>query len=351
MDASPDTKEVLINKGSEGSKELNLAISELMTPRVNVLCGFIKLNKSIETHNYYAMLLHSLMLGMILSGTELLQQNLLTDENYYAFDTATAAQVNSYITLEDLLTKFMVTPIYGALIDKLGRRKMALSGYIIVSISYVLFPLYHYSPSLFSSIAWYFLVRFLFANGAAIVPILPMIADYIEDSHKGRAIGINILFLSSGFLLSTMIIGFLGDNDIYDSYLVLTIIILVGGITAASFLKPGNTYYQTGHISPHGSPNKAPQAKQSVKSMIVNASKAKPWIIAGYLFAFLNGGGLAICGQIINLYVQDFNPPNPKQLGNSIVKLSNLATVLTSLCLGPGLDFINPLWVDRKSVV
>ena len=170
---------------------------------------------------------------------------------------------------------------------------MIVFGLTMLLISYVLFPIYHYSPSLFSSVAWYFLVRLLYANSLAILPIMPFIADYIDDSSKGRAIGINVLFLSSGFLISTQLFRSFQKSDIYEIYLLFTVIILVVGMIYIPLIKSGTQYYQISQTELRRS-SVVQKKKQSPKVLIGKATKARPWIMAAYVFGFLNGAGLAI---------------------------------------------------------
>ena len=91
------------------------------------------------------------------------------------------------------------------------------------------------------------------------------------------------------------------------------------------FLKPGNTYYRSNHNTQEETSNKPEQFQKMKKqnradmrkrSLIKDDIKQKPWILAGYVFAFMNGTGLAITSQLLNLYVQSFNLPNGRSLGS-----------------------------------
>jgi len=319
--------------------------SEIAKPRVKVFWGFIKLKRGIEMKNYIAILFHVFVLGYVLGGTELLQQNILSDPNYYNYGPKDAMQMNSYISLWDLILKVLITPFYGALIDKIGRQKIIFYAYALITLSYLLFPIRHYT-SAFDSIFWFFAFRALYSNGSAMLAVCPFIADYVFDHSKGRAMGINVPFLSIGLLTSTVVIGMLRSYDIFYSYMFSAGVTFFLGFGYGFFLKSGNSYFkQRKQVSAGGENARNIQRTSNPKRLIRNAIKSKPWVLISYIFAFVQGVGLAISAQILNLYVQSFDSEDPIKAGNTMVKISNIAAVLTSLILGISLDFISPLYV------
>ena len=329
---------------------LNDARSSVAQRPERVLFHFITLNLNIKKRNYFASTVHAFVLGFFLSGVELLQQNILVSPDYYNYDSEQAVQYNSLITLEDLLVKILATPFYGLMVDKLGRKKSAQIGYLLITIALVLFPISHYWPSL-QSLGWYFGVRFIYSNGSAIIPIIPLVADYVNDHSLGKAIGINVLSITLGFLVSTSIVRALNSYNMFYTCLTFAGIIFFLGNGYALFLKSGNSYYRSAKpvqavANTDNNPNGMRHSSEMQKRILIKHEfRTKPWILGGYVFAFLNGTGLAITSQLLNLYVQSYNKPNGRALGSMVVFIANIASTITSLIIGPLLDKIKPLYI------
>jgi hypothetical protein len=330
-----------------------LTMSKLQPPK-RVLCGLIRLNKGVKLRNYLASLTHALLLGFFLSGVELLQQNILVSSDYYNYGPADAIKYNALITLEDLLVKLTVTSAYGIMVDKLGRQKSTIIGYWLIGGSLLLFPLRFYSP-FFDNIGWYFGARFLYSNGSAIIPIIPLIADYVDDQSLGRAIGFNVLLMTVGFTTSTLIIKYMQIYNLFYTCLVFAVFIFVVGNAYALFLRPGNTYYKKSVVNVNlensqANVSKAPSnmlnsSRMGKRWLIKNDCQTKPWIVVGYIFAFLNGIGLATTSQLLNLFVESFGDPDARGRGATVVFQANVASFFTSLLFGPMLDCIKPLYI------
>ena len=312
-------------------------------------CGFIALNMTITRTNYYASLFHAFLLGFFINGVELIQQNILSDPNFYNYEAGQAIQLNSLITLEDLVIKILLTPLYGLYVDRVGRQRMVYIGYSLIVTSLMLFPVYHYG-AFFNSVGWYFGIRIIYSNGSAILPILPLIADYVDNSTKGRAIGLNCLFMAIGTSLSTVVVVQLAAYNLFYTYVTFAGVIAIIGFSYACLLKSGNSYFKTPRASNEvetGQHLFGSHVDATVRNkrldMVKKDCKAKPWIIASYIFAFINGTALATSSQILNLYVRSF--PDDSKLGPTIVLRSNIASTVTSLLLGPSLDVVKPIFI------
>ena len=336
-------------KTEHNQESVNDESSSIPQRPEKVLFHFITLNPNIKKRNYYASTIHAFVLGFFLSGVELLQQNILVSPDYYNYDSEQAVQYNSLITLEDLLVKILTTPFYGLMVDKLGRKKSAQIGYLLITTALLLFPISYYWSSL-HSLGWYFGVRFIYSNGSAIIPIIPLIADYVNDHSLGKAIGINVLSITLGFLVSTSIVRALNSYNMFYTCMTFAGIIFFLGNGYALFLKSGNSYYRSPKpvedVANSNNENRMRHSSEMHKrTLIKHEFRTKPWILGGYVFAFLNGTGLAITSQLLNLYVQSYGKPNGRALGSMIVFIANIASTITSLILGPLLDVIKPLYI------
>ena len=348
-----------MNKKERDDIRARLSDKRSLQPKNTSLCGLIALNPKITSANYIASLVHTLVLGFLVNGVELIQQNLLVHPNYYNYDSEKAIRYNSLITSEDLVLKIIATPFFGVMVDRYGRQKMLFIAYFFIIVSLALFPVMYYSPY-FSSLGWYFGVRFIYSMGSAIVPILPFVADFVDKSTTGRAIGLSCLFISLGFTVSTYTVTLLSKYDPFYTYMVYAGFILVVGTIYSLFLKSGNSYYktprssfdvETGHhlIGAHINPS----TKNRRISMVKKDCKTKPWIVVSYIFAFLNGVGLATMSQLLNLYVQSFDKHNGggAAAGSKVVFQANIASLVTSTILGPSLDLVKPIYIGFLAIV
>jgi len=294
-------------------------------------------------------------MGFFANGVELVQQNVLVHEKYYNLEGSDAIQVNSFITLMDLVLKILVTPFFGALVDRAGRKKMVYLGYSLIILSLLLFPIRHYS-SYFHNIAWFFGVRAIYSNGSAIIPILPFVADFVDNKTKGKAIGFSVLAISIGYTGSTVVVSLMTKHDPFILYMIFAGVIAVFGFGYACFLKSGNSYYKTPRSSfdvETGHHLADAVARNRRISMVKKDFKNKPWIVASYIFAFLNGAATAVTSQLLNLYVQSFtnDPETLRALGARIVLKANIAGTLASFVLGPTLDLVKPQYIGSLALI
>ena len=326
----------------------------------------IKLKPGISIANYLAIILHNVVLGFFLNGIEFLQQNILSDPNYYNLAAEDALETNANITLFDLVVRLIITGFYGLLIDKLGRRKMVIAGYIVTTIGVVLFPIDGYDSYFDNVFPWYYLIRFIYSNGAAIVTLMPFIADYIEDESKGKATGINTVALTIGFLLATsgvkLFYNDIGMNLKYV-YLITAGCIFFFGMFYAYFLKGGNEYYR---VTPVPVPkrsdasnfnNNIPESQSAEQPKVINfkymirAINERPWIKASFIFALLNGANMGIVSQILSLFVRSLsNDPN-SDAGSEVSQFANIGGIIITVVLGVMLDYVAPLYISATMLV
>ncbi len=92
----------------------------------------------------------------------------------------------------------LLSSLIGAASDKLGRRVLYASGFLILGLSYLLFPFVSYGPSLF-------LMVFVLACGATLISAMlgTVIADYPTERARGRLVG--ICFFLNGLGVASLV--------------------------------------------------------------------------------------------------------------------------------------------------
>jgi len=325
-------------------------------------CGAIQLKSGITTGNYYAMVFHNVCVGFLLNGIELLQQIILSDPKYYNLDPESAIETNANITLFDLIVRLLFAILYGTLIDKLGRKKMIFIGYALTATGIVMFPIHGYFENLHKLFPWYYIARFIYANGTSIILLMPFIADYIEDKSKGKATGINAVALAAGFLAGTTTIKSLYNGNIDLKYVCLIIggAILLCGMSYSSLLKGGADYYRNTNAESNNnsesligvgdgesvlqSSTQAEPPKANLKQL-KNAINERPWIKASFIFALLNGANLGIVSQILNLFVRSLSSSVSEDTGSKFVQIANIAGLVATIIFGFLLDYVSPFYI------
>lgn len=81
--------------------------------------------------------------------------------------------------------------------------------------------------------------RCMYAHGAICIAIMPLLADYVEDSTKGRAASLTVIMASGGAMFAAELAGLItGDNiSLKTSYISLAGIYFMFSILYALLLK------------------------------------------------------------------------------------------------------------------
>lgn len=92
----------------------------------------------------------------------------------------------------------VLSSLIGAASDRVGRRVLYAAGFLILAMSYFLFPFVSYGPSLF-------LMVFMLACGAALISAMlgTVIADYPRETSRGKLVG--ICFFLNGLGVASLV--------------------------------------------------------------------------------------------------------------------------------------------------
>jgi MFS family permease len=294
---------------------------------LRVLFNSVQLRENITTQNYYSMVFNTFLYGFVLSGTELLQVSLLTDPLNYGYDPITAAGINAALTITDLVTKVLVTPVYGRYMDKYGRQKMLRISYGLCAFAYLLFPCHAYGlPGVFP---WYFLARIVYSNGSGMTGVAPLAGDYIDESTLGRGLAINAFANSVGMFVSTFYIRIMVQQlDLVYLYLIGSVFIAGAATWITWGLKPGTEYFKKKEAAPLAPGTPAP--KINIGAILKATIKSRPWILIAWACSFMAGCTLSIMTGMVNLFVKSFYLSDEKT-GEAIAVEDQLIAQISSV--------------------
>ena len=183
-------------------------------------------------------LFHTLIAFFNLTVGSTLQPLILLDVNTYNVNPKLIGRILAELILFQTVSKILLTPIYGYLMDNAGRKPMVLIGAGISALGYIMTPL---QKSVFPG---YAISRLITANGGNIMSFIPFNADYVHDISKGKATGITQALASAGSFFGSVFITICIANkvDVGKVHIAAGIIILVSAILYSIGLKGGKYF-------------------------------------------------------------------------------------------------------------
>jgi len=283
-------------------KESDLTSNSFLIPRILIFCGSIRLKPNVLARHYYASTIHNLILGFTICSIEGLQKDLLLHSYKMPADN-TLLKTTVFVVIVDLISRIVLLPLYGYLIDKYGRKRICITAYIVtgIAIFFYAFPFIIKSWSPTNPFPWVYIARIIYASGTSMLLIMPFVGDYVEDECKGKALAIQTGSLTIGIVFAQVLLAKISDsieNNTFPlafAYILLLGIVLVCGISYSSFLKGGVSYYQAYANNFIPDPCTSEQRKSNHTFKVISrVLKRRPWTAAGLILSFLAGMNLGI---------------------------------------------------------
>ena len=107
-------------------------------------------------------------------------------------------RISGLLDISSELPALLLASLVGAASDRVGRRVLYASGFLILALSYFLFPFVSYGPSLF-------LMVIVLACGSTLIAAMlgTVIADYPRETSRGKLVG--ICFFLNGLGVATLV--------------------------------------------------------------------------------------------------------------------------------------------------
>jgi len=306
--------------------------------------GRIVLNPGISTINYYASIIHTLVTFFNMTLSTALQPLILLDSNGFDVSTKQIGVVLSELILMQTLSKILLGPVYGYLMDNAGRKPMIILGAALSLMGYIMVPWF---PSVFPGHA---LCKLLVANGANILAQVPLNADYVHDSTKGRATGITQACVSLGSLIGSVYL-----TVLLACHISLWSIHVITGIIAFALLMlnsigiKGGKYFlsRDGHETA-AIQNKPPESFVLQMRKGMNALSKNGWLLITLVISTLARADYYLITAVFTLYVKSFaNTPEEKKDSSKMISMYQdiffALGFFGNLAYGYILDKVNPM--------
>ncbi|WP_101760085.1 MFS transporter [Oceanicoccus sp. KOV_DT_Chl] len=267
----------------------------------------------------------------------LLQENLAIPRDQQGKITGSLA------LFQEIIVILAVVPL-GWIADRIGRRPVFVSGFVLFSLGFILYPLAGSSADLYG-------FRFIIALGAAAysIGLFSISADYPDNKDRGKwtmiftlVQGVTAAFFAGPYLAKLPQLFIARDIDVITAgQYAFWVIAALGGFSAVvmafGLAGPG--------IEKH-------QERSNWKDMLTTGiaeAKRNPRIAVSYVGAFATRGDFAIIAAFLMLWVTQAGTAQGMETKDALARagmlfgLSQLAATVTALFIGPLLDKIDRL--------
>ncbi len=223
------------------------------------------------------------------------------------------------------LTLLILTPLFGVLSDRIGRKIIYVFGFVMIGIAAILYTFLDTPTELY-------VFRVVTAIGSAAISgmFATVIADYVIDRDRGKGTGLMGFFNGLGAMFAVLVLlglptffnqrGYQFSNSLVMSFYVVSGIAFFSSIILTLGIK-GGVVSQTAE-------------KKSLVSLAkegVFAAK-NPAILLAYLAAFVSRGDLALVGSFLTLWLNKYGINSglseadaAKQVGITVVIVQSVA--------------------------
>ena len=312
----------------------------------------IVLNTGITKINYICSLLHFLTMLFSFLITDTLQPMILLDPHYFNIDKETSGELIAKILVILLVFKIFISPFYGYCIDRFGRVIMLRYAAINILLGYLSVP---YQKSVFPG---FLISKILFSNGGTIYALVPFNADYVHDSSKGKAAGLQLTLGTVGGLLGALFVKMLLwlGFDLSQCYIISGFIVFTSTMLYSFGLKPGNKYYYK--LSSAGLKENVAEQPITQKFMLAwTEVKNSPWIMIAVLLTIVGNADFYILTVLFALYVKSFfgSTDADALTSNHLISFWQLTAftlaAIFNIISGHFIDKINPIKIIVPSVL
>ncbi len=223
------------------------------------------------------------------------------------------------------LTLLILTPLFGVLSDRIGRKIIYVFGFVMIGVACILYTLIDSTGELFA-----FRVTAAIGSAAISGMLATVIADYIIDRDRGKGTGLMGFFNGLGAMFAVLVLlglpsyfskqGFDFSYSLTITFYIVSAIAFVSSVVLMVGLRGGVI-----------SKTAKQQSFASLTKEGLMAAK-NPAILLAYLAAFVSRGDLALIGSFLTLWLNKYGINSglseveaAKQVGITIVIVQTVA--------------------------
>jgi len=267
----------------------------------------ILLNEGILPVNFYSSWGYVLFLGIIAITYTTLEPEYIHRE--LGISEAKMGKTTAWLYLYDYTIRLFCALLYGPLIDHYGRKTVMAVGIFLVSLGYFVVPILN--QSFFPG---YFVAKTLYSGGIIGLQMLPLAADYVDNSTKGimAALNFGVAFLGGGIGAGLLKVLSLFESSYIIIYWTLAGIIFFLGFGISLGIKGGNTYYKKGAAEAQGQELTDRNARwEGVKK----AFREDPWVNMSIIFGVLGNTDFYILTTGLVIWIRSLVPEGVDPIG------------------------------------
>ena len=261
---------------------------------------------------------------------------------FYATRLGADASVVGILIAAHPFAQLAVSPFWGRLSDRYGRRPLILAGLIASAAAYVLFGLAESLWLLFAS-------RLVQGAGGGITGVVQAyVADSVGPEERTKALGWLTAATSAGVMIgpaSGSLATYLGPEG--PGFMAAGLCVL-NILFAWKWLPEPKKESQTAELSAQAGPPKAPVPKRSLRSSFAEVLfhptapiSALIWVYAIGMMAFMAMNG------VLGLYLKDVMGVTEKTIGYFYAYVGGISLVMRALLLGPAVRRFGEVGVTR----
>lgn len=315
IEAFEDTSNASLNKALDETR-----VSLLFKEEPKYVLKFIRLNPGISTTNFVCCMIYYMITIFSMATPGLLQPLILLDKNYYNISQDNAGTVTSLVLIIQLAVKIIVAVPYGHLADKVGRKPVIVFSAINYLVSCFLVP---FQSSIFPG---FILAKAIFSNACTGLSAIPLLADYISDESKGKAVGFTAMLLGLAALISNLFLKalFYAGVSLGTCYIINGSIVFAVLLLTCLGLKGGKYYHGNTHADlPE---EQRPSIRENLRSA-VEIFKQNGWLLVALVLQVLGSSDFMVFFTFMTLYIKSLFAATTDDETENIV-VNNLQTVV-----------------------